>query len=60
VSVAHDRDPCKTDEPVEMAFGGPRNHVLDGVHIGATWQIRSNDPSSATMRLYVRLLWPLV
>jgi len=31
-----------------MPFGlvdrvGPRNRVLDGVHVGATWQIRFND-----------------
>jgi len=37
----------KTAEPIEMLFGvwtrmGPRKHVLDGVHISATWQIRLN------------------
>ena len=39
---------------------GPLNHVLNGVHIGATWQIRLNDPCAAAMRPYVRLLWPHV
>jgi len=34
-------------EAVEMSFGlwtrvGPRKHVLDRVHIGATWRIRLN------------------
>ena len=37
--------PAKTAEPIEMPFGawtrvGPWNHALDGVHIGATRQIR--------------------
>jgi len=27
-----------------------RNHVLDGVHIGATWRIRLNNMCSAAMR----------
>jgi len=35
---------------------GPRNHVLDGVHIGATWRIRLNRPCAAAMRPYVKLL----
>jgi len=35
LSACHDREPCKTAEPLEMPFGlwtrvGPRNHVLDG------------------------------
>ena len=38
----------------------PKNNVLDGAHIGATCQIRLNDPCAAAMRLYVKLLWPLV
>jgi len=55
----------QTVEPIEMPFGkwtqvGPRKHVLDGVHIGATWQIRLNRPCTATMRPFVKLLWPLV
>jgi len=34
----------KTTEPIEKPFGmwtrvGPTKHVLDMVHIGATWQI---------------------
>ena len=34
---------AKTAEPIEMSFGlwtrvGLRKHVLDGVHIGATWR----------------------
>jgi len=28
----------------------PTNHVLDGVYIGATWQIRLNDPRSVAIR----------
>ena len=35
---------AQTAEPIEMPFGiwtpvGPRKHVLDGVHIGATWRM---------------------
>jgi len=30
------------------------------VHIGATWRIRLNHPCAASMRPYVKLLWPLV
>lgn len=39
VSTGHNRDPYKTDEPIEMPSGlcswvmGPRNHVLGGVQI---------------------------
>jgi len=29
---------------------GPRNHVLDGIQIGATWRIRLNHLCSAAMR----------
>jgi len=29
---------------------GPRKHVLDGVHIGATWRIRLNRQCAAVMR----------
>ena len=29
---------------------GPRHHILDGVHIDATWRIRLNDPCMAVMR----------
>jgi len=43
-----------TTEPIETPFGlwtwvGPRKHVLEGMHIGATWQ----------MRPYVKLLYHL-
>jgi len=31
-----------------------------GGHIGATWRILLNRPSAAAIRLYVKLLWPLV
>jgi len=55
----------KKAEPVEMPFGvwtrvGPRKHVLDGVHIGATWRLRLNRRCVAAMRPYVKLLSPLV
>jgi len=48
-------------EPFEMPFEmwtcvGPKNHVLDRVHIGATWRVRFNDSCSAAMRPYVKLL----
>jgi len=38
LSVCCSREPCKTDEPIEMPLGlwarvGSRNHVLDGVQI---------------------------
>ena len=54
---------AKTAESIEMPFGmwiraGPGN-VLDGVQIGANWRIRLNRPYAATMRPYVKLLWPL-
>ena len=47
--------PAKMDELIEMPFGGrthvgPWNHVLDGIHIGATWRIRLNDPCLAVMQ----------
>jgi len=52
-------------EPVKMPFGLwtpviPRKHVLGGVHTGATWRIPLNLPCVAVMRLFVKLLWPLV
>jgi len=37
-----------------------RQSALMRGHIGATWRIRLNRPSAATMRLYVKLLLPLV
>jgi len=55
----------KTAEPIEMPFGistrvDQMTHVLDGVDIGATWQIRLNRPYAAVIRPYAKLLWPLV
>ena len=52
-------------EPIEMLFGvwtrvGPRKHVLDGVHIDATWRIQLNRPCAAAMRPFVELLLLLV
>ena len=43
--------------PIEMQFGmlsrvAPVLDVLDGVHIGVTWQIRLNRPCAAVMRPY--------
>jgi len=65
MSVCHSREPCKTAEPIEMPFG-----VCDSgwVHwatrwvciIGTTWRTRLKCPCAATMRPYVKLLWPLV
>ena len=34
--------------------------VLDGMHIGATWQIKLNSPSAVAMQPSVKLFWPLV
>ena len=56
---------AKTAEPIEMPFGmwtwvGLRKRVLDGVHIGATWEIQLNRPCVAAMRPYVKLLCSLV
>ena len=52
---------AKTAEPIEMLFGistrvDPRQHLLDGVHIDATWRIPSNRPCTAAMRPVVNLL----
>jgi len=49
---------AKISEPIEIPFGlcglwtrvGPRQHVLHGVHIGATWQTSFNCPRAAVMR----------
>ena len=45
--VRHDRKPCingYTDQDavwdVDLHGSHSRNHVLDGVHMGATWRIR--------------------
>jgi len=53
---------AKTAEPIVMPFGmwtrgvGPKKHVVDGVHIDATWRIQLNHPYAAAMRAYVKLL----
>jgi len=52
--------PAKAAEAITMSFGmlsrvGPRNHVLDGLHNGATGEYL-NCPYAAAMRLYVKLL----
>jgi len=39
---------------------GQGNHVLHGVHVGATWRTRFNRPCAPTMRPYVILLGPVV
>ena len=48
-------------EPIEMPFGvqtrvGPRKHVLNGGHIGATWRIQLNRLCAEAIRLFVKLL----
>jgi len=30
---------AEMDEPIDISCVGRRNHVLDGVRIGATWRI---------------------
>jgi len=57
--------PANTAELIEMPFGmwtqvGPRKHILDEVHISATWRIRLNRPCATVMRPCVKLLWPLM
>jgi len=48
---------AKTDEPIETPFGlSAFNHVLDGVHTGAAWQIPLNRPYAVVMRPVVKLL----
>jgi len=52
--------PAKTAEPIELLFEvltrvDPRNHVLDRVHVSATWRIRLNSPCSAVMRAVYQL-----
>jgi len=51
----------KTAEAIEVPFGvwtrmGRRKHVLDGVHIGTTSQMRLNSPCAVAMRPFVKLL----
>jgi len=41
-------------ELIDLPFG--MWTVLDGMHIGATWQIQLNRPFVAPMWLYVKLL----
>jgi len=53
LSVGHDRDAAKTDEPAEMPFGertrvGPRNHVLDGGRDLPTEKVTSRDMHATT------------
>ena len=43
---------AKMAELIEMLFVvlthmDAKNHVLDGVHMGTTWQIQFNDPAAA-------------
>jgi len=47
-------------KPIEMPFGtstlvGPRNHVLNGADVGATWRIRVNRPCAAVMRPFCQI-----
>jgi len=43
--------PAKTAEPIESPFGGQiRVGPKHTVYLGATWQIRPNDPFSVAMR----------
>jgi len=39
----------------DMDSDGPMKHVLDGVHIGATWWTRLNRPCAAAMRPHIKL-----
>ena len=45
-----------------LACRGPwlKDHVLNCVHIGATWRRQQNDPCAAAVRPCVKLLWSLV
>jgi len=59
------RSCAKTAESIKMPLGmwpwvGLRKHLLDGVHIGATWRIRLIRPCGAAMQLFIKLLWPLL
>ena len=47
---------AKMAEPIEMlSWVGPRIHILDGVHISDTWQIRLNCPCAAAMRSFCQI-----
>ena len=57
---------AKTTKPIEMpsiyggqTFVGSRNHLLEGMHIGATWQIKLNTPCCRRRGLLPLLLRPL-
>jgi len=39
---------------------GPKKHVLDRVHIGATWQNRMNHPSAAVIRPFCQIMTTLL
>jgi len=53
---------AKTAEPIKMPFRmwtrvGPRKHVLDGVHFGATWRMLLNRPcAGGDAAFFVKLL----
>jgi len=44
----------------DVDSGGSKEHVLDGVHIGATWWIRLTVRMRRRCGIFVNLLWPLV
>jgi len=51
---------AKMAELIEMLFGlwiqmDPRNHVLHGLHIGATWRIQLNRPCAAEIWTYCQI-----
>ena len=68
LSALHNREPYKTDEPIEMPFAGmstrvgPRNYALDKGPGRPNSRIKSNfgalKPSA--MRPFIRILWPLI
>ena len=52
---------AKTNEPINTPRGRQRAQgTMYGLHVGATWPIRVNDPFAAAMRPCIRLLWPSV
>jgi len=51
---------AKTAEPIEMPFwdvdlGGPKKHVLGGVHIGANLRTRLNHTCATAMRPFCQI-----
>jgi len=47
---------AKIAEPMDMQLGmGPRKHVLDGEHVGATWRMRLNRPCAAAVRPFCQI-----